>query len=68
MFSYGKDSVQRNLVFTDYEAIGIVSIDDINNQPFYSFKYKGKSLAVNDEKCGGNCLDFLDSFLDIYFL
>ena len=71
MFSYGKDTILQNTIFTDYESIGTVSMEDLNNTPFYAFKYKGKTLKVKDEKkCGatGDCHEFLDSFLDIYFL
>ena len=68
LFTYGRNYVNQIVSSNDLDELGVVSLEEMNNVPFYSFKYKGSVLKPNHEMCVGNCFDFLNKFVNMYFI
>ena len=68
LFSYGRNYVNEVKSSYDLDELGLISLQEMNTVPFYSFKFKGKILKLNNELCDGNCFDFIDQFVNLYFV
>ena len=69
MWTYGNDTIQSNVTQSDFKEIGNVTIEMLDGRlPFYNFMYKMKILKKNDEMCGGDCYEWLQSYFDFYWV
>jgi hypothetical protein len=71
MFSYANDTILENETETQFNELGIVDMKRLNGAiPFYQINDNDKDYNYNvteDERCGGSCLDYLQSFMNITF-
>tara|TARA_B110000285_G_scaffold166173_1_gene185676 strand:- start:505 stop:723 length:219 start_codon:yes stop_codon:yes gene_type:complete len=72
MIYYLNNSTSSNLTITDLKLVGEKNLLEMGSKPFYTPRYRGKILQKRNEKVcaetGGDCLEFVQKFLDVYWI
>ena len=63
MFYYKNDVISQNESFT--HQIGVKTVEELEQIPFYNFKYKGKYFGRKSDCAGEDCMDYVMKRLNL---
>ena len=65
MFTFQNDSIGVSLTETNFDELGLVSIERMGDHiPYYGFS----SLPLEDEECNGSCADLITEHYDFKWI